>query len=294
MAITTTRYDNVHGVPLSVTVGGVSSVLLPDPQGNIVGRIDSTQTVVGKTWYWPYGERRTGSHGLRLGYGGAWGYYTDASTSRLYIRARYLKPNWTRWLTVDPLWPSEKAFLFCKASPALRIDPSGMTCTALKPSEGNCDIYKQLCNRGYVFACNSYYACRNTGDSPEANCVRCCLQTRLSARLNSGGPGTCQDWINDHTVCFDACGYANSCTTPYTLNMLCNGLMKDDASCKEAIKVVCGWPTPCPSCVIRPPRKPWKCINGKSYDCNPRPPCKCSTIIQACTEEGCISHTDPI
>ena len=88
MAITTTRYDNVHGVPLSVTVGGVSSVLLPDPQGNIVGRIDSTQTVVGKTWYWPYGERRTGSHGLRLGYGGAWGYYTDASTSRLYIRAR--------------------------------------------------------------------------------------------------------------------------------------------------------------------------------------------------------------
>ena len=126
MAITTTRYDNVHGVPLSVTVGGVSSVLLPDHQGNIVGRIDSTQTVVGKTWYWPYGERRTGSHGLRLGYGGAWGYYADSSTNRLYIRARYLKPNWTRWLTADPLWPRQQGYGYAGSSPITRVDPTGL------------------------------------------------------------------------------------------------------------------------------------------------------------------------
>ncbi len=125
MAITTTRYSNADGVPLTQKVGATASVLLPDPQGNVIGRIDSTQAVVGKTWYWPYGELRTGTLGSSLGYGGTWGYYTDNTSNRIYIRARYLKPNYTKWLTVDPLWPEEDKYIYGASSPVSTIDPTG-------------------------------------------------------------------------------------------------------------------------------------------------------------------------
>ncbi len=125
MAVTTTRYSNAAGIPLTQKVGATASVLLPDPQGNVIGRIDSNQVILGKTWYWPYGELRTGALGSSLGYGGMWGYYTDNTSNRIYIRARYLKPNYTRWLTVDPVWPNTSAYVYVADRPIVDVDPTG-------------------------------------------------------------------------------------------------------------------------------------------------------------------------
>ncbi len=168
MAITTTRYSNAGGVPLTQKVGATASVLLPDPQGNVIGRIDSTQAVVGKTWYWPYGELRTGALGSSLGYGGTWGYYTDNTSNRIYIRARYLKPNYTRWLTVDPLWPEERAYVYVDSEAATLVDSSG-----LKAATVFNDVGCGLCALAIYFA----WAGRNPvhdNNHGYAHCMACC------------------------------------------------------------------------------------------------------------------------
>lgn len=63
-----------------------------------------------------------------FGYGRTVGYYSDSVSSRIYVRARYLRPSQARWLTIDPIWPSELAYNYCLSSPHSFIDPTGLTC----------------------------------------------------------------------------------------------------------------------------------------------------------------------
>jgi|GEM_PF-4045649 len=80
-----------------------------------------------EAWYWSYGEIRasTETNPSPWGFVGLLGYYTDA-LNYLYVRARYYRPNLTRWQTVDPLWSLQEGYIYGNSDPITNYDPSGL------------------------------------------------------------------------------------------------------------------------------------------------------------------------
>ncbi len=125
--MTTTTYTVVNGVVLSQNKDGVVHHLVSDPLGSVVMVRDNAGNTVYEAEYDPYGnvQSETGTNPSEFGYVGTLGYVKDSASS-LYVRARYLLTNLGRWLTKDPLWPSEPGFVYAGAVPVTFVDPSGM------------------------------------------------------------------------------------------------------------------------------------------------------------------------
>ena len=117
---------NIYGRIVHENRGGVERFYVPDPLGNTAALVDATGAVKDSWTYWPYGEvqNHAGSSTTAFTFLGTLGYFTDA-IGRLYVRARYLESALTRWLTVDPLWPSQPAYTYVSSRPLRLIDPSG-------------------------------------------------------------------------------------------------------------------------------------------------------------------------
>ena len=58
---------------------------------------------------------------------GRYGYYQDASTGLVYVRARMYMPTAARWCSVDPIRADfpPNYYRFANLSPAITLDPSG-------------------------------------------------------------------------------------------------------------------------------------------------------------------------
>lgn len=186
--------------------------------------------------------------------------------SEQYVRARHYTSLSLRWTSLDLLWPHELPYAYVADSPVSDVDSSGYV--------ADCRLYKGLCAKGYIYACNAYYACMNAGNSPEANCMRHCLQRELKKHIRRGRV-TCKDWVDDHTFCGGSCGYSNYCTNPETLSLLCNNLFEPGSSvgsvtCAELLKLLCSWPTPHPSSGITPGWPPIG-IYPRPHRCSPLP-----------------------
>jgi len=97
-------YTTLGGRVVYENRGGTERSYLRDPLGNTVGLMDMTGTVTDTYAYWPYGEERvhTGSSSTPLTFLGTLGYFKDF-LNMLYVRARHLRVDLTRWMTVDPL-----------------------------------------------------------------------------------------------------------------------------------------------------------------------------------------------
>ncbi len=54
------------------------------------------------------------------------GYFKDILDKLFYVRARHLRVDLARWLTVDPLWPRQPGYVYASDSPASNADPSGL------------------------------------------------------------------------------------------------------------------------------------------------------------------------
>jgi RHS repeat-associated protein len=126
MAMSVT-YVTVHGRLREETRGGVTTRYLGDTLGSVIKTTDTSGNVTSTTTYWPFGEVRTqtGTNPSPWGFCGVWGYLTDA-VSRMYVRARHYRADTSRWLTVDPLWPSKDAYNYVRTTPTTLIDRSGM------------------------------------------------------------------------------------------------------------------------------------------------------------------------
>lgn len=134
----TATYATVNGQILSENRGGTEKYYRPDTLGSVIAVTDSSGTVLSTRRYWPYGEIRvtTGStKALAFGYVGTLGYFTDSSNS-IYVRARYYRPMWGRWMTVDPLWPSEHPYVYVSGAPTYVPDPSGLQGEGILPFPG--------------------------------------------------------------------------------------------------------------------------------------------------------------
>ncbi len=127
MATIVTSFTTINGMLVHEDRGGVETEYVSDPLGSLVQCRNSSGTKTYEAQYWPYGELQTstGTNPSSWGYVGLLGYLVDSATM-LYARARYLTTKFARWLTVDPLWPKEKAYVYVNDSPAFMSDWSGM------------------------------------------------------------------------------------------------------------------------------------------------------------------------
>jgi RHS repeat-associated protein len=121
-------YSNFCGMVVSETRGGVESDYVSDPLGSTVGLMNSVGTMTDRWEYWPYGEviSHTGSSTTPLTFLGVLGYFKDILDKFFYVRARHLRVDLARWLTVDPLWPIEPPYSYVRNSPVNSIDPTGL------------------------------------------------------------------------------------------------------------------------------------------------------------------------
>lgn len=103
------------------------STYVSDPLGSTIGLMDAAGTMTDRWEYWPYGEvvSRTGTNATPLTFLGVIGYFQDVLNKFYYVRARHLRSDLARWLTSDPMWPSQDAYSYSANSPTARVDPSG-------------------------------------------------------------------------------------------------------------------------------------------------------------------------
>ena len=121
-------YSNFGGRVVSETRNGVESNYVSDPLGSTIGLMDSAGAMTDRWTYWPYGEvaTRTGTNPTPLTFLGVLGYFKDVLDKLFYVRARHLRVDLARWLTVDPLWPRQLPYGYVTAAPTGLADSSGL------------------------------------------------------------------------------------------------------------------------------------------------------------------------
>ncbi|HMS57009.1 MAG TPA: hypothetical protein PKA27_16580 [Fimbriimonadaceae bacterium] len=180
-------YTNFGGELVHENRGGVETTYISDPLGSVIDCRNSAGTQVFSATYWPYGEIRTstGTNPSQFDFVGALGYYRE-NANRAYVRARVLRKDIARWLTVDPLWPWEADYIYAAAMPVLGVDPSG-TQFYTNPILGG-------------FTC-----CREMGLAAMAGAGRFCKE--FGFEVGAGGNGIC----NAMQHCLWACLIAQRC-----------------------------------------------------------------------------------
>jgi len=214
MAMSVT-YATVNGMLVMENRGGVKTEYISDTLGNLIQCRDMSGNKTYEAWYWSYGEVResTGTNPSPWGFVGTLGYYTDA-LNYLYVRARYYRPNLTRWQTVDPLWSDEQAFGYVDQNPIYLVDASGLgPACSCKPTKllgvkrtdpfyacylKVCQWYSTVCTPSTTQAdCSGFPSCKGLNDSlppclPSNPCYSECWHT--GGNPTPGGGQWLPDW----------------------------------------------------------------------------------------------------
>lgn len=129
MATMSARYTVIDGEVVAQERSSVRHQLVPDPLGSVVALYDGSGTKTDTFQYWPYGESsgRTGTTTARFQYVGSYGYSQDSS-SKNYVRARYLDNTNGRWVTEDPIGLDGGVNLYgyCMNDPITWLDIFGL------------------------------------------------------------------------------------------------------------------------------------------------------------------------
>ena len=166
-------YSNFGGMLVAETRGAEKRQYVSDPQGSLAAELDENQEVTYAATYWPFGEvaTETGTKLSDWGYIGLLGYLTDLA-SLLYVRARHYLTQKARWLTVDPLWPRQSAYLYALSRPISLRDPSGMITFDGCPYEIE-RFFKELCKRIRELSPNVVYRINQCIEQNLPKGVRC-------------------------------------------------------------------------------------------------------------------------
>ncbi|MHB8637346.1 MAG: RHS repeat domain-containing protein [Fimbriimonadaceae bacterium] len=150
-------YSTFGGRVVAESRGGVIRQYVPDNLGSTVALIDDAGNVTDTYDYWPYGEERVhvGTSTTPLTFLGTLGYFKDF-LNMLYVRARHLRVDLTQWMTVDPLWPGQRAYGYVSSSPTEAADPSGtLAGPSCPPGHPSCTAAWRNCVMAYCLWCTS-------------------------------------------------------------------------------------------------------------------------------------------
>ncbi len=145
----TTNYITANGMLIGESTGGVNRAYGLDALGSVVATYTGT-SVENAYVYKPYGGvlAKTGpaTDPSFLWNGGSGYRATSLSNSEFYVHLRHFSASSAQWTTCDPIWPSEPAYAYTNASPALLADSSGLAGGPPTSSTGA----SLTCPKGYV------------------------------------------------------------------------------------------------------------------------------------------------
>ena len=123
-------YYDAQGKPSVVIYDGTAYGYLYNLQGDVVALVDGTGTKVVEYTYDAWGKPtgKTGTMASTLGTVQPFryrGYVWDEETGLYYLRSRYYRPEWCRFLSADALIKGN-VYAYCLSSPSNYYDPSGL------------------------------------------------------------------------------------------------------------------------------------------------------------------------
>ncbi|MBC8137564.1 MAG: RHS repeat-associated core domain-containing protein [Fibrella sp.] len=137
-AVVSTNTFGPNGL-VSRRTGGSSAFYTFDERGGTVQRLNSAGTVLSSrmtdAFGTPGGSASTGDP--YDGFGGQWGYYTDAETGLQLCTYRYYDPATGRWINRDPIGYAGgvNLYTYCNNNPVLSNDSSGLASWVTKPDD---------------------------------------------------------------------------------------------------------------------------------------------------------------
>ena len=129
-------YYDANSRPAMVDYNGTHYTYLYNLQGDVVGLVDSTNSIVVEYKYDAWGKllSTTGTLASTLGYLNPFRYRCyiyDEETGLYYLHSRYYNPMWGRFVSADKYAGSvgtvlcHNIFCYCRNSPIIRHDPNG-------------------------------------------------------------------------------------------------------------------------------------------------------------------------
>jgi len=248
-------YATVNGVLVEENRGGDVTTYVSDTLGSVVKTVDETGVVTSESSYWPYGEVRTssGNNPSPWGFVGTLGYFADAS-ARLYVRARMYGSGVCRWLTVDPIWPSQDPYTYVAGRPLEYTDRTGLVC----PQALIDDLkYSQL------LICGAFANGQIEKDVLDG--ILKCALAHMPARCKSFKPPNL-DYLPGCLKQFCNTDLANSVTCDNTKE--CKNALCGYTTCNTLIKGLYNPPNICPdpikNCTVDQPIDP-SCATGTPF-----------------------------
>ena len=132
-------YYNAEGKPAMVKYNGAYYVYVTNLQGDIIGIADNTKAWVVRYRYDAWGKH-THMYGTMRNTLGKLnpfryrGYVFDEETGDYWLRSRYYRPGWGRFLNADEVefncrLENRNAYMYCNCNPINRIDVDGHSWT---------------------------------------------------------------------------------------------------------------------------------------------------------------------
>ncbi len=124
-----TNEPQQYGSVISQRRGTTTSTYHADALGTTRVLTDSTQTTTDTYLYDAWGNpiSSSGTTVNPFRWVGRFGYYQDASTGLVYVRARMYQPNLARWCSVDPVFLGiQSSYGLARNRMIIAVDPSGL------------------------------------------------------------------------------------------------------------------------------------------------------------------------
>ena len=128
-------YYDENGSPVGLNWNGEDYYYYKNIFGDVLGIMDSAGSMVVRYTYDAWGNpiSTTGAMASTLGKDNPFryrGYYYDAETELYYLNARYYNPEWSRFISIDPVLDTSSAvgcnmYVYCGSDPVNRVDPAG-------------------------------------------------------------------------------------------------------------------------------------------------------------------------
>ncbi len=124
-----TNYATINGALVGENGPNGTMYYHTDALGSVTMTSDQNGDVLNEYRYKPFGTVKTKTGTApdpKFLWVGSLGYrQTGRDYSDAYVRARHFGYLQGAWLTVDPLWPSSKAYIYAESSPTTYSDPTG-------------------------------------------------------------------------------------------------------------------------------------------------------------------------
>jgi hypothetical protein len=173
MGVMSVSYTTINGEIVSENRNGVPSDYIPDALGSTIALLSDTHQITDSWTYWPNGQvrTRTGTNVTPHTFCGTVGYHSDLIGNFTSVQARQLRPGLARWQTLDPWWPSRRAYA-CALPGPIRFSDLPRSCPLWEYIQGGecAGTVLAACEDACTAAGDAFVGCTKHGFTCQSQC----------------------------------------------------------------------------------------------------------------------------